>query len=126
MTDTAGPTTLGSIRGGLDPRVPGVLAELEQLRSIASAAQGVATRALGMVDSIAARLEHTDGQLEQLHEQLERLGPTAPAEVGEGPTVAEVGEHVGELEGRLNLLAKVIVATNPDAAAELRRLSSGG
>lgn len=115
MTDTSTPTTLGQLRSGSDPRVPGLTAEVEQLRDVAGAAQGVAARALGMVEGVTARLEAFEAALERLGAAREQ-----PADV---PPAAEVAEHVGELEGRLNLLAKVIVATNPDAAAELRRLS---
>lgn len=124
MTDTAGPTTLGSIRQGHDPRVPGLLAELEQLRSIAGTAAGVAQRALGMVDALVARLEHDEQQLEQLHGKLEQL-PQLHAD-GDVPTLAQVAEHVGELEDRQNVLAKALVSSVPGAASAMRKALTGG
>jgi hypothetical protein len=125
MTDTAGPTTLGGMRTGQDARVPGLIAEVEQLRAQASSAAGVAQRALGMVDALVARIEHDEGLLEQL-EQRYPHGETVTPDAPEGqPALGEVADHVGDLEGRLNLLAKVVVSSIPGAADQLRRLSGG-
>lgn len=117
-------TTLGGMRSGQDPRVPGIFAELEQLRHIASSAQGYASRALGMVEGIAARLDSFEGELGKLRELLEQRyphGEVVELEAQGAPGVEAIAEHVGELEGRMNVLAKVVVSSIPGALEQLRQ-----
>lgn len=121
MTSTQGPTTLGEMRQGHDPRVPGLLAELDGMRTQLGSALGLAQRALGMVDALVARLEHAEQRLERL-EQL----PQAQHADDKLPSLAEVAEHIGELEDRQNVLAKALVSSVPGAAAAMRKALTGG
>lgn len=127
---TQGPTTLGEMRQGHDPRVPGLLAQLEQLQGQLAGAVGVAQRAMGMVEGLVARLEHDEQLLEQLRTQPPVVHQLDAQQLVDEhgdplPELPEVVTHLGELEQRQTLLAKAIVQLVPGAAAALRAGSSG-